>query len=266
MTDCVLLSASHRNIEACIEIAVQHPGIGIELMTFAFPDLLDGNWQAQIPLYRDLLEPVRAHGGRVTLHGPFMDLPAGSPDAQISRIVADRHRHAIQIAAQVGAEIVILHANYIGQIATVDYRRGWHQRNLTFWKPIADEAAASGVTIAVENMWEFDPHIIGDMLGELDHPALRACLDVGHAHLFSRIPFAEWIRVMGPFIVHAHVNNNDGEIDVHRALNDGVLDYEPLLDALRALPQPPSFTLEMDTVEDMLDSLRYFVLPAVTGE
>jgi sugar phosphate isomerase/epimerase len=135
VTDCVLLSASHRNIETCIEIAVQHPGIGIELMTFAFPDLLDGNWQAQIPLYRDLLEPVRAHGGRVTLHGPFMDLPAGSPDAQISRIVADRHRHAIQIAAQVGAEIVILHANYIGQTGAAGISAIWRSGNRSPTRP-----------------------------------------------------------------------------------------------------------------------------------
>lgn len=266
MADCVLLSASHKNITACTAIAAQHPGLGVEMMTFAFPDMLDGNWESQIPVYRDLLAPVRANHGRLTLHGPFMDLPAGSPDAQISRVVADRHRHAIHIAAQLGAEIVILHANYIAQITTEDYRRGWHKRNLAFWKPIADEAAASGVTIAIENMWEFDPHIIGDMLGDLDHPALRACVDVGHAHLFSRVPFATWLEVMGPFIVHAHVNNNDGHVDVHRALTDGVLDYEPLLTALRALPQPPSFTLEMDSVEDMVESLPYFVLPAVTSE
>jgi len=266
VADCVLLSASHRNMEDCCAIAAQHPGLGIEMMTFAFPDLLDGNWQSLIPVYRELLSPVLASRGRVTLHGPFMDLPTGSPDAQISRIVADRHRQAIEIAAQLGAEIVILHANYIAQITTEDYRRGWHKRNLAFWKPIADEAAASGITLAVENMWEFDPHIIGDMLGELDHPALRACLDVGHAHLFSRIAFDVWLDVMKPFIVHTHVNNNDGQVDVHRALTDGVLNYELLLAALRTLPDPPSFTLEMDTVDDMVDSLRYFVLPAVTSE
>ena len=36
------------------------------------------------------------------------------------------------------------------------------QSNVAFWEQIADYAQQLNVTVAVENMWEFDPDIIGD--------------------------------------------------------------------------------------------------------
>jgi hypothetical protein len=53
------------------------------------------------------------------------------------------------------------------------------------------------------------------------------------------------------------VNNNDGKLDVHHALNDGVLNYFKLLNQIRHLPSPPGITLEMYTVEAMRASLPY---------
>jgi sugar phosphate isomerase/epimerase len=92
----------------------------------------------------------------------------------------------------------------------------------------------------------------------LDHPYLRACLDVGHAHLYSKVPFAEWLETLSPYLIHVHMNNNDGVMDFHRGLGRGVLDYGTLLAQIRALPNQPTITLEMDAVEDMAASLPFF--------
>jgi hypothetical protein len=43
-------------------------------------------------------------------------------------------------------------------------------------------------------------------------------------------------------------------------LHDGVLDYDYVLDLIRALPNQPTITLEMDNVEDMKASLSYLHL------
>jgi sugar phosphate isomerase/epimerase len=109
-------------------------------------------------------------------------------------------------------------------------------------------------------MWEFDPDIIGDVLKTIDHPNLRACIDVGHAHLYSNVPFETWLERLAPYIVHAHVNNNDGVSDIHGGLALGACDYARLLPQLRALTPPPSLTLEMDNVADMEASLSFFRL------
>lgn len=250
MTDRVLLSASDRNIEDCVRLALEYE-LGIELMVFAFPHTLDGDWQGTIARYRHLLRSIT----RRTMHGPFMDMAPGSPDRRINALVYERYQHAIRIASELEIPIVVFHANFIAAIHTVEYRTGWHQRNLDFWNPVAEYAQQYGVTVAVENMWEFDPDIIGDLLKEINHPNLRACLDIGHAHLFGEVPFERWLNSLSDLIVHTHINNNDGKIDIHMGLDHGILDYQQVLPRLRALPAHPSMTLEMDEVDFMKNSL-----------
>ena len=253
MADRVLLSASPANIEDCTQLALQHD-LGIEVMAFAYPHILDGNWRELLDHYKRLLAPINL----ITMHGPFLDMAPGSPDSRINELVTSRYFQAINIGEELGARIIVFHANFIAAIRTDDYRSGWHQRSIHFWEPIADYAAKHHITVAVENMWEFDPHIIVDVLKTLDHPNLRACLDVGHASLFSDVPFDTWLATVEPWLVHTHLNNNDGKLDNHRAIPDGVLNYSLILEELRSLPNRPSMTLEMDRVQDMAASLPYF--------
>ncbi len=255
MADQVLLSASPANISDCVDLAVQYD-LGIEVMAFAYPDTLDNNWRGVLEDYQRLLAPVNL----ITMHGPFFDMAPGSPDQKINALVASRYHQAIDIGEALGAQAVVFHANFIAAIRTEEYRTGWHKRNLVFWEEIAEYAAEHHVAATIENMWEFDPDIITYLLRTIDHPNLRACLDVGHAHLFSKVPFDEWLATVEPWLVHTHLNNNDGELDIHRALPNGVLNYNLLLEELRALPKQPTMTLEMDRVEDMIASLPLFEL------
>jgi len=257
VADRVLLSASRRNIEDCVRLAHEQE-LGIEMMTFAFADVLDGDWMSLAAQYRTLLRDVP---GMLAMHGPFMDMASGSPDKRINQVCVERYQHAIRIGAELGVELIIFHANFIAAIHTDEYRLSWHARNIAFWAPMADYARQHGLTIAIENMWEFDPNIIGDVINEIAHPNLKACLDVGHAHLFGEVPFEEWLKELEPVLVHTHMNNNNGKVDIHRAFTDGVLDYHKILPQIRALQMPPSITLEMDEVSAMEVSLPYLELP-----
>lgn len=258
MVSHLLLSAGRGNVEQCIALA-QEANLGLEVMAFAFPDVLDGDYIDKLHHYRHLIQPVR---GALTLHGPFLDMASGSPDPRIGAVCASRYSHAIRIAAELGAEQIVFHANFIGSLHNNFYRTGWHKRNVEFWRPMADYAQMHGVKIALENMWEFDPTIIGDLLSEINHPFLRACLDVGHAHLFSDPSFGwnDWVEVMSPWLIEFHMNNNNGIIDEHHAFDwqDGVLDYHALLPALFQRFPDARYVLEMDHVEDMAASLHYF--------
>lgn len=254
MADAVLLSAGLGNVQGCVELAVE-VGLGIEVMAFAYPHILDGDLRGTVEAYRALLKPVP---GAISLHGPFMDMAAGSPDRQINAVVKNRFRQALEIAHELEAKLVVLHANYIAALRTDDYRIGWQNRNVDLWGEIGETAQRLGVRVAVENMWEFDPTIIGDVLKRLNHPWVRACLDVGHSRLYSDVPFETWLDVLSPYLIHVHLNNNDGLQDNHRALATGVVHYDQVLPMLRRLPLPPTMTLEMDQIADMAQSLPYF--------
>lgn len=254
MSDIVLLSTGLHNLEACIQVASVHH-LGIELMPFALPNVLNGDYEGTVRHVKTLLSN---HRGPLTMHGPFIDMAPGSPDEAFKRITLERSLRAIDTAQELGVGMVVFHANFIAMMRNPEYRRSWHQHSLKFWEPVAQYAADHQVRLVIENMWEFDPSIIGDLLRDLEHPSLRACLDVGHSQLFSDYSLEEWLEVLSPYLIHSHMNNNGGEMDYHRSLSDGVLDYHAILARFRQLPSPPSMTLEMDTLDDMLASLPYF--------
>lgn len=262
----VELSAARGNVQQCLQLAKQY-GLGLEIMAFAFPDVLDGDYVDEMHHYRHLLRDLKAP---LTLHGPFLDMVSGSPDPRINAVCSSRYSHAIRIAAELGAEQIVFHANFIGSLHNTFYRDGWHQRNVEFWGPMAEYAQMHNVRIAMENMWEFDPTIIGDLLSAVNHPSLRACVDVGHAHLFTDAAFSwqDWVDVMAPWIIEFHLNNNDGILDEHHALDwdQGVLNYGQLLPSLLTQFPDAKFVLEMDQVADMVTSLRYFNLQPVASE
>ena len=261
MSDRVLVSAGLNNIDACVAMAHDY-GLGIELMAFSVPQVLDSDWRELLSHYRTALADLP---GPLTMHGPFMDLVSGSPDERINAVTYGRYEHVIRIADQLNVRQLVFHANYIGLLHNDFYRRGWHQRNVDFWGPLGDYARAHNVVVAIENMWEYDPSIIGNLLSELDHPNLKACIDIGHAQLFSDpgIGIDDWLEVMGEWVVELHMNNNNGVMDEHFGFDwdQGVLDYATLLPKLRQLPLSPLMVLEMDKVDDMKSSLYYFDLP-----
>lgn len=263
MTDRVLLSASRNNVYEVVELAQQY-GLGMEIMAFAFPDVLDGDWRQALAQYRELVKNVP---GKVTIHGPFMDMVSGSPDPRINAVCVARYSHAIRIASELEAPQVVFHANFIGSLHNEFYRQGWHKRNVEFWGPVAEYAKQHNVTILLENMWEFDPTILTDLLRAVDHPNLCTCLDVGHAHLFSEKThtFNDWLHTMAPWLVEVHMNNNNGILDEHHgfAWEEGVLDYHTLLPRIRAVKPDVDMVLEMDLVTDMHQSLAYFQVEEV---
>jgi sugar phosphate isomerase/epimerase len=237
-------------------LAAEH-GLGLEMMAFAMPEVMDGDWQALVEAYRPLLRNVP---GQLALHGPFMDMAPASPDKRINQVTTERYQQAIRTASALGVEMVIFHANFIAAIRTIDYHVAWHHRSLGFWGALADYARQHGVVVVIENMWEYDPDILGDLIKDIAHPNLASCLDVGHAHLYGEVPFGAWLESLAPILRHTHINNNDGTIDIHMGLNHGVIDYHAMLPLLRALPKPPSMTLEMDATDFMRASLPFLEL------
>jgi sugar phosphate isomerase/epimerase len=263
VSDTVSVSAGRHNLHAAVDLALEF-GLGVELMHFASPDVLDASPQTVVA---DAKQAVAGVTGPLSLHGPFFDMAPGSIDERVNDLVRLRYTQALHIAAELGAHRMVVHANFLASIRNDFYRRGWHARNVVFWSNFADIARAYDVVILIENMWEYDPSIIADVLREVGHPNLAACLDVGHAHIFSDsgVSLDDWIGTLRPWLLHAHLNNNNGELDEHFGFDwrNGVLRYSEILPSLRELTRPPWMILEMDHVTDMRASLPYFQLTPV---
>jgi sugar phosphate isomerase/epimerase len=251
------ITVEEENITPYVALAREY-AVGIEIQVYGYhPRLLDGRWQ-------DLLEQHKAslHGfdGEIALHGAFYDMAASSVDPQVVALTRERYRLCMHIAAELGARTVIFHANYLPVIHHPGYRPEWTRRQVAFWLGLLDEIEWLDLTVALENMWEPEPDIIVEVLEQVGSPRLRACLDVGHVHLYSNaVPLTAWLSRLGNQVVHCHINNPRGLYDEHLPLDaeGGMIDYRAVLPLLEQLPGPPLVCLEMDGLANLKRSLHY---------
>lgn len=255
--DRVLISVErYSDLAPYLQVAREH-GLGLELQEFADPNVLDSDWRGVLGKYQQALDGFQ---GTLTMHGCFIDLVSGSPDQKLVAVTRERYQHNIEIGRLLGATAIDFHANYLPLIDLPTYLSGWLDRQVAFWSPLAEESAKHGITLLLENIWEPDPSIIEHILMRVQSPQLKACLDVGHAGLYSDLPIEVWIKSMSRDLVYTHLHNNKGKHDEHLAFGDGVIDFPALLKQLRDLPAPPMFTLEMPNLETITASLPYLKL------
>lgn len=166
-----------------------------------------------------LADLARALAGRpfgYTVHGPLsinlMDVPE-----RLARHEAVLEA-AIEVAGAVGADHLVVHTGLVreqGADIEVAYAR---QREAL--ARAGDRAAAAGVTLCVENVFRFagaretaSPLKLAGEIAAIDHPAVRATLDVSHAFIRcaeTRLdPFAE-IAALAPYVAHLHLHDSFG--------------------------------------------------------
>jgi len=232
---------------------------GLEIHAFSDPALLATNGALK-RVVTAFEEQLAGFEGLLGFHGAFYDMVSASVDPDVVALTLQRYRQNVEIAHHLGGRYVVFHANYMGGFKLANYREGWHRRQVAFWRSFMEEVGDRDVAVLLENMWADEPSIIADILSEVDHPRLQACLDVGHVFLFSDQAIEIWIDALEPFLYGCHLNNHNGRIDLHWSLGRGVIDYPPILERLRELSRPPLLTLEMSDWESIADSLRFFDL------
>jgi sugar phosphate isomerase/epimerase len=228
-------------------------GTGIEIQHFADAPLLDGAWREKLT---EIKNAFAGFSGHVSMHAPFTSMDPASWDPQILAISRGRYFHALQIAEQLGARTAVFHLWY--PISSKYHGRldGWIDRRITFWGEFARVAEKLGVTIVLENTHEEDPSAQARLLQAVNSPALRACLDTGHANMTAATTLERWIAELSPWLTHVHAHNNSGSTDDHWTFEKGTLNMPAVLRGLAALKNPPRVCLELRNMDDQLSSLK----------
>ena len=98
-----------------------------------------------------------------------------------------------------------------------------------------------------------------DFIKSVDHPNLCLLFDIGHAQMSDEDP-ADVLPLAGDRLAYIHLDDNDGQGDLHLALTDGVQTKESLatfFSVTRDIGYTGPFSLEMrPTLPDPLDAIR----------
>ena len=205
----------------------QKYGLGLELAEFCISENCDDPSRI-IDFFEENVNAVKDH----IFHAPYNELFPHAIEPAIARVAAERYDQSYKLCLKYGVEKMVVHANYVPTL----YFPSWFiPQQIKFWKQFLEEHPGN-TQIVIENVMESLPYLITDIVKGVDDERFRMCLDLGHANLHHEKTLDEWLEECAPYISHLHIHNNDGPSDgiagtgdFHRALGNGIIDYDRLL-------------------------------------
>jgi sugar phosphate isomerase/epimerase len=193
---------------------------------------------------------------RLTLHAPFQDLLPGALDEIILQASRRRLRQAFRLLPVFKPVTIVCHLGYDAKLYHWE-RQEWLARSAATWQEFTALAAAQGVTVMVENVYETDPELFLELLTLVHAPNFQVCLDVGHLQAFGGGDFDGWLQALWPHVGQLHLHDNRGDHDTHLALGQGTAPLEMVLNFLASRDRQPLVTLEPHQEGSLAPSLEY---------
>lgn len=233
---------------------VKEYGVAFEINDFFEPNLLDSGEELEyaIETYERLGVPLGS-----TMHGVFYDIVPFSNDPEIQKVARVRMEQSVEIARRLGIKGVVFHTN-VNPLLTSD---GYERRVVSGCVEVLSQLleAYPGMEIYLENMFEDTPAILEEISKELScYDNYGVCLDYAHIHVYGKaVSREEWIRRLGPFIRHVHINDNDLVRDLHQVVGDGNIDWNEFKDFYLSHFKDCTVLIETTDPEDQRHSLNY---------
>lgn len=216
----LLIIPNRKCMEQSLAIAGEY-GAGFEYNDFFDPNVLDDD-----ELCRKITEEYRRLPlpEYCTLHGAFFDVIIFSVDKRIRQVSDLRVRQSIEAAENIGARAVVFHTNYDPFLSLRSYIDGWLDANEKYWSKILTEYP--NMNIYLENMFDKSPDVMAELAERLcGYGNFGICLDYAHAAL-TPVPHEEWVKKLGKYVRHMHINDNDLAGDLHWAVGKGSINWD----------------------------------------
>jgi sugar phosphate isomerase/epimerase len=176
--------------------------------------------------------------------------------ASIRRASIEEMHSSLTVAAELGAEKVVMHPSMAGGMGGFVLETVCAYA-LDFYAMMSDAARRLGIVICIENMF---PHYrLGVEPDDLQSiftafPDFRLTLDSGHANIGDRRGkrLKGLVQRFGERIAHLHMSDNHGKVDDHLALGQGRINFRDLVRRLDALSYDGTVTLEVFAADRQL--------------
>lgn len=169
---------------------------------------------------------------------------------------------SFEIAQILGAPYLVVHPQFWGDSIYGNNHDELLAYNLKFYASLLDASAKTGVKIALENMFGYDPEkdklcptyfsYMADILELLDRTEGReqfvVCLDVGHANIIGEESVSDCIRKLDKNLKLLHLHDNFGKNDDHMPPFNGNIDWKDTIHALREVDYDGVLSLEAQSL------------------
>ncbi len=167
----------------------------------------------------------------------------------VQRFHLDRCKRYLDLAYEYEAKnLLLVLGEYIWEQQVIPPAEQW-QTAVRHLKALGDYAASLGLQIALE-LEPFKLSLLNNVdamerfLEEVDHPAVKANIDISHLHL-ARVPAAELRRLRGQAI-HVHISDCDGVKHGDLPPGRGVVEFGPYLREIKHLNIDGAVSIELE--------------------
>lgn len=216
------------NLEEAFRLAVL---LGLDFVELNY-DTCDFLPMSQLPQH--IHELKSATGVDVTVHLPFIDTNIASLMPLVRQASVDQTLRGLEFSDAINASCGVLHTGKMFLYQPVS-----QQHSLDALHQSLGQLAGSNVPVALENLALYSDGLVREpeMLKALTQAFnMKACLDFGHAYIESSQSWRletlrgedmiqKYIDVLGQDIIHLHLCNNDGLMDLHDATSKGMIPF-----------------------------------------
>ncbi len=188
------------------------------------------------------------YGPRLSFHAPFMDLSPGAVDPEVRKVTMQRFSRTLDMAEILKPVVIVFHSGY-ERWKYAHKTDVWLKQSLDTWRPVNERASDIGVKVAIENVFEDEPDNLAALAMEMDSPNFGLCFDTGHFNLFAKPSLTEWIGLIKPYILAAHIHDNNTHADEHIVPGDGTFDFRTFFSEMKG--KECVYTMEMHNIEDI---------------
>jgi len=207
--------------------------------------------------FSGIAQEIHKNSRSVTLHGPFIDLSAGSTDPAVRRLTRRRLEQLLDLVPLFKPQSVVCHAGYDAKRYGY-FKDSWSENSLELWSWMAGRVAEHGARLMLENVYEHGPADIHFFFEHLKNQNVGFCLDTGHSSAFGQADLTAWLDTLGPYLGQLHLHDNLGNDDEHLAMGSGMIDFSILFKYLKKNKNiSPIITLEPHEEKDLWPSLEY---------
>jgi sugar phosphate isomerase/epimerase len=228
----------------------------LEIQDAVSPEVLDGDWRAVVNTARSLLS---GYTGPVGIHGPFINLTILCKDPKMRTLVMDRLRQGLEFAHELGATHMVVHSpfNFFGSPFLPHTRGHGLDSEIELvhatLDPLLPFARDANCMLVIENIFDTNSAPLLALIRSFNSPLVRMSLDTGHAFIKHQIGGPtpdQWALDAGELLGHCHLTDTDGQFDRHWRPGYGNINWYALFMAMRKLPTPPRFILELNDTSE----------------
>jgi sugar phosphate isomerase/epimerase len=218
---------------------------GVEVQLFSKPKHhLDKN----IEIHKKTIKGINP----ISMHGIFHDLNPGSTDPLLRNIATKRFNQSYKVARKLNAKNIIFH---IGYVPGTGNTTNWVKRCVDFWNEFL-KGKSKEINFYIENMLEHNPDMLFDVIQGINKNNVKVCLDLGHAHCYSKTSVLKWIEKLQDEIGYVHIHDNNGLKDEHLGIGKGNIPMKKILNALKKYSPNAKWALEVNT-KDMNQTITW---------